>query len=384
MHLFICAGEPSGDLHAANLIRAIRGKAPAARIVGFGCERMRQAGAKLLHPFTNLAFMGFGKVVLKYPHFLALARQADDYFRTERPDAVVLVDYPVFNFALAKRAHAAGIPVHFFVPPQIWAWKQWRVKKVRRWFDTVLTALPFEDEWYRSKGVNTHYIGHPYFDELPRQQLDPTFLATERARAGERIALLPGSRKQEVLWNVPLMLDAARRIHTARPDVRFLVAAFSELHARMIREMATGSNLPIEVHSGRTPEIIELATACVAVSGSVGLELLYRTKPAVVLYRVNAFYKFLHRLLIKCKYISLVNLLAGEELYPEFVTTGGCADTIAGHVLHWLNDPAARDHLVSRLAELQARVAVPGACDRAAEFLVNSVASPTRRIAPAA
>lgn len=375
MHLFISAGEPSGDLHGANLLRAIRARDPAVRVTGFGGDRMTAAGADLLYPLTNLAVMGLLRVLGNLRTFFRIGHQAERFFYTERPDAVVLIDYPGFNFALAKRAHAAGIPVYYFVPPQIWAWRRWRVKKVRRWCDTVLTALPFEDDWYRTHGVATRYVGHPYFDELPTQQLDPAFLAAQRAEPGPVVSLLPGSRNMEVTANGPMLLAAARKVHAARPETRFLVAAFNEPQAGVLRQMAAGHDLPLEVHVGRTPEVIELAEACVSVSGSVGLELLYRLKPAVVVYKIKPIHQFLKRWLLKVPYISLVNLLAGDELYPEFPTTRDESGAIAGHVLRWLADPAARAVTVGRLRALRDRVAVPGACERAAEFLTAAVRS---------
>ena len=235
MHLFVSAGEPSGDLHGANLVRALRARAPGVRVTGFGGDRMAAAGADLLYPLAGIAVMGVRRVVRNLRTFVRLGNQARDHFRTERPDAVVLIDCPGFHFPLAKRAKAAGLPVYFFVPPQLWAWAGWRVKKVRRYFDGVLTALPFEDEWFRARGVKTHYVGHPYFDELAAQTLAPAFLAAERARPGRVVGLLPGSRDQEVLGNFRGMLAAAARIHAARPDTRFLVAAFSESQAAMCR-----------------------------------------------------------------------------------------------------------------------------------------------------
>ncbi len=373
MHLFISAGEPSGDLHGANLVRALRAREPGLRVTGFGGDRMTAAGAELLFPLTNLAVMGFVRVLANLRTFFRLGRQAETFFHAERPDAVILIDYPGFNFALAKRAHAAGIPVYYFVPPQIWAWRTGRVKKVRRWCDAVLTALPFEDEWYRKHGVNTEYVGHPYFDELAEQRLDPTFLAAHQGGPGPVVSLLPGSRNMEVTANGPLLLAAARRIAAARPDVRFLVASFNESQAAMVREMAAGSGLPLEVHVGRTPEVIELADACVSVSGSVGLEMLYRLKPAVVVYKIRPIHRVLMRWLVKVPYISLVNLLADDELYPEFPTTRDDSAAIAGHVLRWLSDPAARAVTVGRLRALRDRVAVPGACERAAAFLAEAV-----------
>lgn len=374
MHLFISAGEPSGDLHGANLIRALKARYPGITITGFGGDRMDAAGAALLFKLTGLAVMWFGKVIASLRTFFRLAKRAEEHFQTTRPDAVVLIDYPGFHFALAKRAHAAGIPVYFFVPPQLWGWAGWRVKKVRRWFAGVLTALPFEEDWYRTRGVNTHYVGHPYYDELAAQRLDAGFLAEERAKGGPIIAILPGSRNQEVARNFADMLTAMRKINSARPDVRFLVASFNEHQAAMAKDMAAGSNLPLEFHVGRTPEIIELADCCVSVSGSVSLEMMYRLKPAVILYKVGPVFWALARYAFKAvKYITLVNLLAGDEIYPEFATCRDRSGEIADHVQTWLNHPSAREDRVNRLRKLRDAVARPGACDRAAAFLLDTL-----------
>jgi lipid-A-disaccharide synthase len=381
MHLFISAGEPSGDLHGANLIRALRDQHADLRITGFGGDRMEAAGGSLLFKLTRLAVMWFGQAIANILTFVRLTKQAEHHFQTERPDAVILIDYPGFHFALAKRAHAAGIPVYFFVPPQLWGWAGWRVKKVRRWFAGVLTALPFEEAWYRDRGVKTHYVGHPYFDELAAQSLDAGFHGDQRARGGTIIGLLPGSRNQEVANNFADMLRAAHRIHAARPDVRFLVASFNEHQADAARQAAAGSSLPIEFHVGRTAEIIAIADACISVSGSVSLEMMNRLKPAVILYRAAWHLKVLSWLLMKVKYITLVNLLADEEIYPEFATTRDRSNEMAEHILKWLNDPTARSKCVDRLRQVKEQVALPGACDRAAHFLLERLGNSTRAAA---
>jgi lipid-A-disaccharide synthase len=380
MKLFVSAGEPSGDLHGSNFIRAIRAREPGTEITALGGPLMRAAGARVLYPLSELAVMGFRPVLAHLPTFFHIGDLAEHHVRTTRPDAVVLIDYPGFHLALAKRLRAHGVPVYYFVPPQIWAWKQWRVRTVRKCFAGVLTALPFEEQWYRARHVNTHYIGHPYFDELAGQCPDPAFLDTERARPGVRVALLPGSRNREITANAQMLLSAARKVHAIRPDARFLVAAFNEKQAAEVRAIRP-AGVPIDVHVGRTPEVIELADACAAVSGSVGLELMYRAKPAVVVYRVPRLAKWLLRSMVKVKYISLVNLLAGEELYPEIPTSRDESDRIAGHVLGWLNEPARRAELVARLEALRSRVAVPGACARAAEFILGTQKQPVRAAA---
>ena len=371
MKLFLSAGEPSGDLHAANLAAALLKLDPTLELVGLGGPKMAAAGVKLRYPLTDLAIMWFGRAMLHLPTFFRIARQSEAYFRSaERPDAVVVTDYPGFHWALAKRARRQGVPVYYFVPPQLWAWAGWRVAKVRRYFRAVLTALPFEPAWYAARGVATHHVGHPYFDELAEQRIDDAFVKSVTAPGRPVVTILPGSRTQEVTANGPLLLAAAKKVAEAVPGVRLVVAAFRDKQAALVRQYAADAGVEVEVHTGRTPELIEAATACLAVSGSVGLELLTRLKPAVIAYRITPLARAVSRQFIVCKYISLVNLLADRELYPEFLTTVDDPDALAAPVIRWLRDPAARDRLVGELRALRDRVAIPGACDRAAAFVL--------------
>jgi lipid-A-disaccharide synthase len=376
MHLFLSAGEPSGDLHGANLIRELTLRTPNARIAGFGGNKMAAAGAQLLHPLANLAVMGFTRVLMNARTFTRLLNQAEDYFRTERPDGVVLIDYAGFNWRIAQRARKHGIPVHFFIAPQMWAWAGWRIKLVRERINTVFTTLPFEDAWYRERGVETHYLGHPYYDEIAAQKLDTTFLAQQQQLKTPIVGILPGSRNQEVSKNFPMMVNAAKRIQKERPDVRLLVASFNEVQMQMAKEMAQSADLPLEFHIGRTPEIIELSSTCMAVSGSVGLELMCRATPTVVIYKIAELLRLIGRWYMTVPHISLVNLLAGKELFPEFLTSRDRSKEIAGHILGWLNDESSRQEVVNQLVALRTKHAHTGACSRAAEFLVRTHASP--------
>jgi lipid-A-disaccharide synthase len=382
MRIFLCAGEPSGDVHGANLIRALRRHHSDVECVGFGGERMAEAGAHLLYPLCRLAVMWFARVLANAPTFLSLLSKADRYFRHQRPDAVVLIDYPGFNWWLARRAHFHGIPVFYFVPPQLWGWAGWRVNKMRKYVDHVLCSLPFEEAWYHERNVpQARYVGHPFFDELPSQQLDAAFLSGQRAAGAPIVGLLPGSRTQELHRNLSTQVRAAAAIHRARPDVRFLVACFRAAHQQMVDEyLRRHATLPIETHVGRTPEIIELSQACVAVSGSVSLELLYRQKPTVVLYRVGKLDLQVGRRFMTTRLICLVNLLAGKELYPEFLTDRCEAGPISEQVLHWLNDEGVQDELVAELAALCRRVAAPGACERTARVILETLARRASRV----
>ena len=373
MHLFISAGEPSGDLHGSNLIAALKRLEPTLQCSGFGGERMEAAGCQLLYPLTKLSVMWFLRALLNIFTFIRLLNRARHFFRQRKPDAVIVIDFPGFHWALAKRAHAEGIPVYYFVPPQLWAWAGWRVKKMKKWVDHVLAALPFENTWYGEHGMPSTYIGHPYFDELSRRSLDPSFVNEQRRDSRKIIAILPGSRTQEVKKNLPEMLEAAAIIHEAHPETRFMVASFNENQAEMARSLSGASKIPLQIHVGRTPEIIDLATTCISVSGSVSLELMYHLKPAVVVYRLGWLSLRVSRWFMRCKYITLVNLLADKQIFPEFLTDRNPSRGVAEQVLNWLENPEEAADVKRSLQEVRDGVARAGACDRAASFVVSQL-----------
>jgi lipid-A-disaccharide synthase len=378
MRIFISAGEPSGDLHAANLIRSLRVSFPEARFDGFGGEKMAAAGANLLYPLVNLAVMWFLNVFFNLLTFIRLIFKADRYFRDERPDAVVLVDYPGLHWWIAGRAKARGIPVFYFVPPQLWAWAGWRVSKVRKYVDLVLCSLPFEPAWYHARGVSAAvHVGHPYFDELADRPLNEVFLAEQSGRNDSLVVILPGSRTQELTRNLPEMVRAATKLAQMYSGVRFAVACLHERHkllaegiiAQMLAREDTPAGLVIEVYAGRTPELIRLARVAWAVSGSVGLELMVEALPTVVLYKIRRFDLWVARWFITAKYISLVNLLADAEVFPEYLTWRDVSNELAQWAFSWLADSQARSRAITSLVNLRDLVAQPGASDRAARHI---------------
>lgn len=383
MRIFVSAGEPSGDLHGSNLIRALRQMAPDGEYVGLGGELMAQAGCRLLYPLCRLSVMGLIPVLTQMHRFLHVLSLADRYFRHHRPDAVVLIDYPGLHWWLARRAKFHGIPVFYFVPPQIWAWASWRVEKMRQYVNHVLCALPFEERWYQERGVAATYVGHPYFDAVRSRPLDARFVSEQRRRGGRIIGLLPGSRNQEVAVNFPTLKRTAELLAAEFPDLRFLVACYKPEHQKGILARLHGSRLTIETHVGRTPEIIRLAEACVAVSGSVSLEMMHHGTPAVITYRVGPITYALGKRLLKVNSVTLVNLLAGKTLYPEFVSTTCPAEQLAAPVRTWLTDPIERQRVVGELRRLHAQVGQPGACHRAARFVLDAI-NPSLRTALAA
>lgn len=400
MRIFFSVGEPSGDLHGANLIRALRARRPDVECVGYGGPKMAEAGCRLHADLTALAVMWFARVLINIHKFLLLASRADRYFRHEKPDAVILIDYPGFNWWIAWRAKVHGIPVFYYVPPQIWAWASHRVKKMRRFVDHILCSLPFEPSWYERRGCHGTFIGHPFFDEVRRQPINERFLTDLRDGSGPLVALLPGSRTQEVELNLPTFLVAAAAVARQVPGVRFAVAAFKPHQAAMAERMIAAAGLNIPVYVGRTPELIRAAACCLACSGSVSLELLHSAKPTVIGYRITRLAWHVQNYFRNAPYITLVNLLSTgrlerdrkaekrtkvnddpDVLFPEYLTHRDCSTEIAGHLARWLTDDAAWRQTVERLERLCEQVGAPGASSRAAEYVLGVLAGrPEARI----
>jgi len=379
--LFVSVGEPSGDQHTARLLRELRRHNANLKFRGFGGQAMAEAGCTIDHDLTKMAVVGLLEVVPKLREFFRIADQAEDVFRSGTVDGVLLVDFPGFNWHIAKRAKKYGLPVYYYLPPQLWAWGGWRVKKMRRSVDHVLSVLKLEESWYNRNGVANTYVGHPFFDAVAEQPLD--HLVTDRLalrrQAGERlVAVLPGSRNHEVHRNFPLMLESIRRLAASHPDVRFLVGAFRDAHGLWCRNQMTAEDrkLPIDIFVGKTSEVIQASHCAMMVSGSVSLELLARGTPAAVLYRVGRILHTYARMMVKVKSITLVNLMAGKTIFPEMVSVGRsepaieflCRSTAA-----MLDDDFYYQSLLTQMAELRAEQGSPGGIVRAADVLIDKL-----------
>ena len=388
MRIFFSVGEPSGDLHGANLIKDLRQRQPDLQAVGFGGHRMEEAGCRLLFDLTSLAVMGVWNVLLNVRQFFALLAEADRYFSRNQVDAVVLIDYPGFNWWIARKARKHNIQVFYYGVPQMWAWLPWRVHKLRRLVDHVMCKLPFEEKWFRSRGCQATYVGHPYFDELVRYPYDRTFMDQQQpASHGEKLlVLLPGSRNQEVKRNLQGLLQAAELVRQSCPGTQVVIACFRAEHAEFARRQLP-ADLPARVFVQRTPELIAMADACIACSGSVSLELLFHRKPAVIVYRVSAIVMLLQLVLLRSRFITLVNMLDLERVeksanppydpdqpdcqvpMPEYLTWRDASPQVATWVRRWFEDPRVYAERVQRLEQLAGKFAHAGASQRAAEFV---------------
>ena len=392
MKIFFSVGEPSGDLHGSNLIQELKRHDPDIECVGFGGPRMQKAGCHLLVDLTQFAVMFFVRVLLNLHKFFGFARQAEKYFKQHDVDAVVLIDYPGFNWAIAKRARRHGIPVYYYGVPQLWAWATWRIRKMRKNVTYALCKLPFEEKWYRDRGCDAKYVGHPFFDELVAHQSDQSFIEELQQQPTPLVTILPGSRTQEVETQLPWFLKAVSLIREQIPDARFAIAAFKESQAEFASTLVEESGLDIDVYTGRTPELMQAADCCMACSGSVSLELMYHQKPTVILYHMSKLLYRYARIMVNIRYITLVNLIASAKPFepltvpwsqdhpdcedipmPEYPTCTDKSEVVAEHVIQWLGDHRRYNESVSQLATLAEMYGHPGASQRAAVFILESL-----------
>ena len=376
-NIFFSVGEPSGDQHAARLVSQISALDSTIQVRGFGGQAMRDAGCHLDRDLTQHAVVGLVEVIPKLRQFFRFADEAEEIFREGNVDAVVLIDFPGFNWHIAKRAKKYGIPVYYYCPPQLWAWGGWRIKKMKRSVDHVLAVLPVEKNYFEGHGIPTTFVGHPFFDAVESHRLDQQLLerlSDTNLRGEHLVAVLPGSREHEVHSNWPLMLEAIRRLNRTNPRARFLVAAYRDRQCLWCRDQMTeeDQDLPIEFFVDRTSEVVEAARCAMMVSGSVSLELMARRTPAAVIYRVGRVLHTVGKHVVRLDSITLPNLMSDRKVFPEMVSVGKtepAIDFLTQSIHAMLNDHFYFQGMLESLDRLREQYAQPGASQRAAEFI---------------
>jgi len=391
--IFVVAGEPSGDMHGANLIRELLRIEPNLTIRGIGGDRMRSAGMELRHDLASEAIMGFAEVARNIGHIRAVFRDTVEFLKGTRPDLLVLIDYPGFNLRLAEAAKRLGIRTVYYICPQVWAWGKGRVKKITKLVEKALVILDFEEKIYREAGLDVEFVGHPLIDHIGTIMLDEPFAAERKSPASVALGLLPGSRPQEVGRHLPIMLRTAELLRRDVPNVRLLVAApndkISELAHALVQEWrAQGvrgkqTELPLEVLCGKTYEVISLSDLCLVASGTATLETAYFLKPMIVVYRTSFVSWLIARAIVKVRHIALVNILAGKGLVPEFIQFNARPDRIAAEALALLRDDRRRGDLEQSLREVKERLGTRGASERAARAILDILNQETSQAAVA-
>ncbi len=388
------AGEPSGDMHGASLTQAILELAPEAEVGGLGGPLMAAAGCHIMRDMMDMAVMGLLRGAAKIFKARKILGETLKYFDKEPPDALVLIDFPGFNLALARAMRKRPTKVIYYISPQIWAWAGWRIKKIKKRIQKMICILPFEKEIYEAAGVPVEYVGHPLGDFMAGLKLDDNFAKGLGLGPGDiPIGLLPGSRRQEIFRHLPLMLKAARIIHGREPRSKFFVPCGTGEHLSVnsaksspkatrrlpdrggvknwMKEMAGGFDLPVEILSGKTFEVMKEARVCLVKSGTTTLQCAYFLTPLVILYRVNLIAKVLSPLVVRSPYIGLPNLIAAEKIVPEFLLGTDRAQDVAGAALELILDDEARNRAVEGLKKVREKIALPGASKRTAEIILE-------------
>ena len=367
MRLLFSAGEASGETYGAQLIEALRARVPSLEAYGVGGPRMAAAAFEPIVHASDISVVGLVEVVTHLPRiyreFHKLLRAADE----RKPDAAVLIDFPDFNFRLARELYRRGVPVFYYISPQLWAWRPGRIELVRRYVRKMLVIFPFEADWYRERGVEVEYVGHPLAG-VPRPSVTRDNFAAEHGLTEKKpwIALLPGSRRKEVLLNLPEMLEAVRR---QGPAYEYVLPVASTLDRRWIEVQVAGSGVKL---AGDARAALLHARAAVVASGTATVEAALMGTPFVMVYRVAPLTWTLGRPLVKVTRYAMVNLIAGRDVVPELVQSSFTGESIVRELQRIIPESEARARMVVGLDEVRARLAGSGsAAARASEIILK-------------
>jgi len=384
--VLIVAGEASGDRHGAQLVTEMRKLLPQARFLGVGGEALAAQGIQLLARAEDLAVVGFTEVAARLPAVIRALSAINRVLREQPFALVILVDFPDFNFWVARLASWRRVPVMYYISPQVWAWRRYRVRTIARYVKRMVVIFPFEEDFYRRQGVPVTFVGHPFLETLPKLPprnillkewgLDPQALT---------IALLPGSRPSEIERHLPTMLKAARLILLSLPEAQFLLPLASPTLRRRVEELVEDSwgegdiitssgGLPIKIVSGQAYGVLKAAHVAIVASGTVTLEAALAGVPAVIIYKLAPLTFLLARRVIRVPHVGMANLLAGERIYPELLQDYFTPAAVAREVLGWVTGPHRLSDLRPRLTRVVRSLGTPGAAARAAQVAVELLA----------
>ncbi len=368
MRVMIIAGEPSGDLHGAGVVRELLRSSPDAEIFGIGGDKMQGAGMQLVYHVRELSIMGIWEVLQHLPLLRSVERTLEALLSARRPDVVLLIDYPGFNLRFARKAHERGVKTLYYISPQVWAWNPGRVRKMKGLIDKILVVFPFEVDIYRREGIPCEFVGHPILESLTEPQGRADF-CKRQGMLPERpiLGLFPGSRKQELERIFPSMLGAARMLNRQN-GIQTAVGVSSVLEFDFVKSFIR-EDFPVTLVSGGTHDLMKNSDVALVTSGTATLETACYQTPMVVVYKTSALTYAVGRLLVRIKNIGLVNIVAGKRVVPELIQGNAIPRRLAEEALRMLEDEELRKSISEELASVRRNLGTAGASRRVAETI---------------
>jgi lipid-A-disaccharide synthase len=370
--ILLVAGEVSGDLHGSHLVEAIQSIDPEIQFFGVGGEGLERAGMEVLYPSQSLSVVGITEVFFKLRAVLKALHGLKKSIDRERPDLVILIDFPDFNLRLAKIAHRRGIPILYYISPQVWAWRPKRMKLIARLVKKMIVLFPFEVPLYETAGVDVEWVGHPLLDivkpTLPKEKAFQQFGLDPNRRT---VGLLPGSRIHEIERLLPPLLASARFLQEEIPDLQFVIPLAPGLPRTLLSPWMKNISVAVKVVEGFTYDAMNLSELLIAASGTVTLEGAILEKPMIIVYKVSLPSYWIARALIQVDHIGLVNLVAEKEIAPELIQNDVNPQRISDEALRILRDPLLSRKVAESMREVRQKLGEPGAAERAAHVALS-------------
>ena len=370
--ILLVAGEVSGDLHGSHLMEAIQRIDPDIQFFGIGGEGLEGAGMKLLYHSQSLSVVGITEVLLKLRSILKALRGLKKSLDRERPDLVILIDFPDFNLRLAKMAHQRGIPILYYISPQVWAWRPKRINLIARLVKKMIVLFPFEVPLYEAAGVDVEWVGHPLLDivkpTLAKEKAFQQFGLNPKRRT---VGLLPGSRIREVERLLPPLLGSAHLLQKEIPDLQFIIPLAPGIPKTMLSSRMENISAPVKVVEGFTYDVMNLSELLITASGTATLEGAILGKPMIIIYIVSLPTYWVGRALVRLDHIGLVNLVAEKDIVPELIQKDVNPQRIADEAFRILRDPILSRKMTDSMGEVRQKLGEPGAAQRAAHIVVS-------------
>lgn len=369
--IMIVAGEASGDLHGSRVVEAMKRLDPELHVYAVGSERLRRAGAEMIVDSSELSVVGITEVFARMGNLLKAYWQVKKFIQMSGLSLLILIDFPDFNLLLARAANGAGVPILYYISPQVWAWRPGRVKTIARRVKKIAVIFPFEVPIYRKAGLDVEFVGHPLLDLLGSNRQD--LYIPEKMEGDPLVALLPGSRPGEVQRLLPEMAWAAKILTATKPGARFILPAAPTVKVQELEKFLPHDSVPISVIEGKTYEALMAANLAVVASGTATLETAILGKPMVIAYRVSPLSYWVGRAMVKVDWVGLVNIVAGRKVVPELLQGEARGERIAAEVLRILDDEPYRKEMLGGLAEVREKLGTAGAAERVARMALEMI-----------